>query len=253
MPPALADCLDEAPWLVRHRPFRHVVSGAVFRPEVAAQIAQAVRRLVDEAAGLRHFGWYDAYGWSFPPEPGWPLDLFLGRDWHDLLAAHAQVPADGWVAGGVHHHPPGTARGFVHNDLNPAYFLGPGPVPPGRTRLPGHSAVSYTHGTVLVEGARPLPTVRSAALLYYTANGSWADGDGGETGLFTTQAADLPLARVPPLDNSALLFACTPGSFHTFMANRRERNSIIMWLHADRDVMVRRHGASSLVPFATHP
>ena len=36
-----------------------------------------------------------------------------------------------------------------------------------------------------------------------------------------------------PRDNSMVMFECSPLSYHAFMATRRVRNSLILWLHRD--------------------
>ena len=48
--------------------------------------------------------------------------------------------------------------------------------------------------------------------LYYLANPRWEPGDGGSTGLFTSadDSIEAPSAEMPPINNSLLLFECTP-------------------------------------------
>jgi hypothetical protein len=90
----------------------------------------------------------------------------------------------------------------------------------------------------LLPDTAKVQVVRAVAMIFYVANGSWTEGDGGETGLFQSARQSLrePTARIPPEDNSILLFECTPTSYHTFLQNtRRERNSVIMWLHRTKN------------------
>jgi len=98
--------------------------------------------------------------------------------------------------------------------------------------------------------------VRCTTLIYYLGNPAWHVGDGGETALYAGTRRDhrYPEARVPPVNNSMLLFNCTPTSFHAFTQNwRSERNSIIMWLHAPPTAMARRYGAESFIRFKPRP
>jgi Rps23 Pro-64 3,4-dihydroxylase Tpa1-like proline 4-hydroxylase len=71
-------------------------------------------------------------------------------------------------------------------------------------------------------------------MIYYLNNDGWQPGDGGETALFATGKLGVgPFGLCPPVNNSLLLFECTPHSFHSLIANpRRARDSVILWLHS---------------------
>jgi 2OG-Fe(II) oxygenase superfamily len=213
-------------------------------------LCPAVSDLIYGSDSLRHFGWYDAYAHGFQTNMSGALHLFISREWHNLIARIMDVPATGHVNGGIHHHPPGSGDGFIHNDLNPVYF--DRDPRSDEVVLPNHSRVSYTVGSVTSAGIRSREVVRCTALIYYTANPDWHIGDGGETALYGSikQDARYPDSRVPPINNSMVLFNCTPTSFHAFTRNwRSERNSIVMWLHAPPAEMTRRFGGKSLVRF----
>ncbi|MDT4982832.1 MAG: hypothetical protein QOF95_322, partial [Pseudonocardiales bacterium] len=92
--------------------------------------------------------------------------------------------------------------------------------------------------------------IRAVSLLFYVGNPDWVPGDGGETGLFANidTAARGPRAAVPPVNNSLVMFECTPFSWHAFVSNvSNPRNSVVMWLHRRKDEAVARWGEQSIV------
>jgi 2OG-Fe(II) oxygenase superfamily len=170
----------------------------------------------------------------------------VSREWHDLLARIVGVTATGDVSASVHHHDPGGASGWPHNDLNPGWFAEPA-AGPDEVRLAAEGDVGYHHGT-RPEGVPARETVRAVSLLFYLANPPWSPGDGGETGLYESVRADRPSVAVPPVNNSLVAFECTPFSYHGFISNHRApRNSVVMWLHRDRGEAVERWGEQSIV------
>ncbi|WP_433757792.1 2OG-Fe(II) oxygenase family protein [Nocardia sp. CA-135398] len=90
--------------------------------------------------------------------------------------------------------------------------------------------------------------MRAVAVLFYFGNPDWRPGDGGETGLFAHIGANpVPALTVPPLNNSLLLFECTPRSWHSFVGdNVAARNSVMMWLHRPKEDVLRRWGGDSI-------
>lgn len=236
----LPTILQNRRWLRRLDPFPHYMVRDVFIPEVATELSEAVTKVVGSEDRMAHFGWYDAYGTNFEPEEEWPLRVFISRAWHDMLAGLTGIQATGRVNGGIHHHTVGSKSGFVHHDLNPVYFN----EDPTWDRqgdlafMARHDLVGYTTGEALVPDVTVVKEVRAVAVLYYTANEDWSPGAGGETGLFheQTDSVDEAAVKAPPLNNSMLIFPCTPHSYHSFLSNPKlERNSIVMWLHRSVD------------------
>jgi Rps23 Pro-64 3,4-dihydroxylase Tpa1-like proline 4-hydroxylase len=110
--------------------------------------------------------------------------------------------------------------------------------------------VAYAGGDALVPDVTPAHAVRAIAVLYFLHNGPWRPGDGGEMGLYasTSDPIDQPAVAVPPVDNSIVLFECTPHSLHGFIHNRRvPRSSMIMWVHRPRPDVVAQWSARSIV------
>jgi len=248
----LRDCVSDDPWIRRSHPFPHVLVPRLFEPGTAAEIDAEVSSIVRSPAGMRHFGWYDAFACGFAAAVAdSALAVFVSRAFHDLVADRMGVPALGYVNGGVHHHREGSRSGFIHNDLNPVYF--DTQLHGNEIVLPMQAGASYTHGTGAWPGAVVHQVVRCTTIIYYTANRPWRLGDGGETALYARADADLsaPAARIPPVNNSVLIFNCSGSSHHAFLRNNRiERNSIVVWLHASVEYMAAAHGEHAFVRFA---
>jgi hypothetical protein len=255
-PHTLEQVLDNRAWERRSYPFPHITAQNVITKKYFAQISDAFKEIL--RGGLedgsrrrrlsRSMAGYDAYGMTFPRSYRGPFSLFMSRAWHDMMANLFGVRCTRHINCGIHHHPPGSANGWVHNDLNPAFFVDY-PSDDG-INVVRHNVCSYAYGTVFQKGARPRQVVRSVAMLLYLCNPQWSPGDGGTTGLYRCKddPVEQPAAHVPPINNSILLFECTPYSFHSFISNRRHpRNCLIMWLHCEKADVVDRWGEGEIV------
>jgi hypothetical protein len=241
--------LADRRWIRRNRPFPHFYARDVFTADFYRSLHREFERVEREQPEvfLRNMTGYDAAGASIKHFLDSPLGVFASRQWHDLIARVVRVPATGDVNAGMHHHDPGGASGWPHNDLNPSWFAGP---PPG----PDEVCLEGTDGVGVVTGERPPGTpvrdvVRAVSLLFYLGNPEWQPGDGGETGLFAdaATAAAGPAVAVPPINNTMVFFECTPRSWHAFVSNRtKPRNSVVMWLHRTKDDAVRRWGDENI-------
>jgi hypothetical protein len=241
----------------RSRPFDHLVATDVFDEDLAAALADQFRSLLrqgrsetpDTQRFSRNMGSFDAYSLSFTPDFPGPLSVFTSRWWYDhVRSLFPNVDATGEVNGGLHHHRPGSRSGKIHNDLNPGWF------PLDKRQRPivsDEGECSYYSGAAHAHGIVTRQRVRSVAMLYYLANDA-SRLRGGETGLYdwADQAVDAPTATVPPVDNSMLLFECTPYSYHSFLGNEgSERNSVILWLHGSPESAHLRWGRGAVVPW----
>jgi hypothetical protein len=231
-------------WVRRTNPFPHVVAPQVFASDTAAAIAREVKKALASGAA----GDADApFVRSFPTTNPGPLGIFMSRWWHDLIAKTAGVAATGDIDISLHHHDTGDSTGHIHNDLAPGWFAGPRDT--NGIAVADIDRCSYTTGET-PSGLRARSVVRAVAVLYFTASPRWYHGAGGELGLFKTIDGPLeqPDAKVPPLDNSMVLFECTPHSYHAFTGNPfQERNALVMWLHRPKHEVVKRWGDSSIV------
>ena len=244
----LAEVLQNRRWVRRTHPFPHVVAADVFVPAFYAELAAEFRRIAQEhpEAFRRSMPGYDAAG-SEVGRDG-PLGVFVSRPWHDLVAGVGRVQPTGDVSASLHHHEPGAASGWPHNDLNPGWFPEPAP-DPGEVRLSIDGDVGYHRGE-RPPGVPARETIRAVSLLFYLANPPWSAGDGGETGLYRSPSDPAPAASIPPVDNSLVLFECTPYSWHAFVSNRaKPRNSVVMWLHRPKADVIDRWGEAAIVPW----
>lgn len=245
----LEELIANRRWVRRDEPFPHVVAQNVFVPEFYTQLDDEFRRIARERpeAFLRSMAGYDASAAELAHFRDGPLGVFVSRDWHDLVCAVAGVAATGDVSGSLHHHDPGSATGWPHSDLNPGWFAEAAP-DAHEVALP-HDEIEYRRGP-RVPGVTARETIRAVSVLFYLANPEWSPGDGGETGLFADfDTARLgPRATVAPINNSLMIFECTPFSLHAFQSNRlKPRNSVIMWLHRAKDDAIARWGEQSIV------
>lgn len=246
--PALADVLAHRRWVRRRAPFPHVVATNVFVADFYDELDREFRRIFADhpEAFQRNMAGYDASGTDLGRYRDGPLGLFVSRPWHDMIAAVAGVDATGDVSANLHHHDPGGASGWPHNDLNPGWFADPSPAAE-EVRLTREAGVDYHRGA-RPNGVAAHETIRAVSLLFYLANPPWQAGDGGETGLYRSGADRSPAATVAPVNNSLVLFECTPYSWHGFVSNRRHpRNSVVMWLHRRKSEVEQRWGDASIV------
>jgi hypothetical protein len=255
----LADVLSRRPWQYCARPFPHFVATDVFTPGFYAEIEAAFGRLLalglsethDSERFSRNIRNYDAFSRNFDFDMVAPLQVFVSREWHDMLGRLAAIPATGDVSGGFHHHLAGSRSGDIHNDLNPGWFVAPDDR--RRVNLARHDLCDYNTGTPHRAGVQAQESIRALAVLFYLHNEPWREGDGGETGLYDSSRRSVldPTKAVPPINNSLLAFECRPNSYHSFIGNRRTaRNSMIMWLHRPKRDVAQRWGESAIVDWS---
>jgi len=245
----LDELLASRRWIQRNRPFPHVYAQDVFTAEFYQSVHEEFERIEREHPEVfqRNMEGYDASGASIHHFRDGPLGVFVSREWHDLIATVAGVSATGDINAGMHHHDPGGASGWPHNDLNPSFFASP-PPRPDEVRMENSGGVAVITGEHQ-PGTEVREVVRAVSLLFYLGNPEWESGDGGETGLYAdvASAGRGPTVGVPPINNSMVFFECTPRTWHTFISNRtKPRNSVVMWLHRPKDEAVRRWGDENI-------
>ncbi len=229
-------------WWEFRSPFRHWRASSVLDPEIYDAVSAKFRLIVEQTQGrgpLRmsaSTGNYDAQILALNADlAGW-FSPFLEAAWIKSLHRFLRIPETHRIDAALHSSPPGSRTGWIHTDLCSAWFdeasCG------DELSFANRAACDYFTGKTHTESARPKEYVRAATMIYYLCNEGWSERDGGETGLYG--AAKLHdrtiVSRVPPVDNTLLLFECSPHSYHRFLTNPgRRRNSIILWLHTTVD------------------
>jgi hypothetical protein len=254
--PTLREAIANRRWLSCSDPFPHVIVENVFTEAVYREFEAAFQDVLSRGFGspedadrlARNLPGYDAYALNLYPGFEGPFRFFLSRAWHDMMADLLRIDATGDVVGALHHHSIDSAPGVPHNDLNPGWFVGE--TSDESVNVLDRSLNNYLNGDTYRPGLRARETVRAGVMIFYVANPPWHVGAGGETGLYraVTDPVDRPVKAVPPINNSLLLFKCTPHSYHCFVGNRfYARNSVIMWIHRTRREVVARWGEDAIV------
>ncbi len=165
-----------------------------------------------------------------------------------MIAGLFAVAASGDVNVTLHHHASGSQSGTVHNDLNPGWFVRPEPSAlQCEVNVHDPAGCNYRTGQSS-SGHETVERIRAIGLIYYLDTP--ADVRGGGTGLYRSahQPVTAPDVLVPPRNNALVAFECTPFSFHSFITNAGgPRNCVTMWLHRDKQQVVDRWGADTIV------
>ena len=254
-PKGLTDIVVNRRWMRYSDPFPHIVARNVFTKNFYEELESAFKKTLSRGFGqpgdkgrfARNTADYDAYVLLLSSKFAGPLGIFISRMWHDMLAGLIGLNATRDVQCSLHHHLVGSATGWVHSDIGLRWFMD----------APKSDGINLACSGRTVDAARKAgvnarPVVRAVAMLFYL-NNEWSPGSGGETGLYRS-AQDLPtkpVSVVPPINNSILIFECTPYSFHTFLQNDRyPRNSVNLWLHRPKAQVVARWGESKIFDVA---
>ncbi len=236
----LAEIIANRRWVCRLSPFPHFIAENVFTSGFYQSLESEFREILNRGLAeyndpdrfSRNMMNSDAYSWNFPSDINGCLSIFYSLEWHKLLSLLTKAECTMDVNGALHHHQLRSKNGSIHRDLGVGWFSnqkrGDGVNPMDI------SCCTYTHGPIPGQLTEARETVRAVTMIYYLANHEWTAGDGGETGLYKSEYSpvDRPLAAVPPINNSLIIFENTPDSYHSFITNRvYTRNSAILWLH----------------------
>jgi hypothetical protein len=225
-------------WSEFKRPFRHIRAERVFREDTYRDLESAFAALRD--ADLANPGraprfakgqaGYDAQVAAIDLQLSSQFAPLFERRWIEFLASLLDLPVLPQIDAALHHIPVNSRSGWVHNDFCSAWFdAGVA----GEIVFPDRRKCDYFNGAPRTSDARPREYVRAATMILYLRNDGWKVGSGGGTGLYAASRGGYgEMSAVEPLNNSLLLFECSPHSWHALLANPGcARNSIILWLH----------------------
>ena len=243
---------DHGRWHQHEWPFRHYQATRVFDEATYASLTEAFLPILKASESgsegryrmVRSRAEYDARMLSVDAELATQFKPLFSAQWIRFLYGFFGLPYVDRLSGGLHSSNPGARTGAIHNDLCMAYF-DESIDQQGPFLFPDHSRCEYYTGRKIVPDARPVPYARAVALIYYLCNDNWRPGCGGETALYgAARSGPRTVTRlVPPVNNSLLMFECSPHSYHGFITNPgMRRNSIVMWLHCTEKNAIERWG-----------
>ena len=236
-----------ASWRERSYPFRHYVADSVLDPDQYARVAAEFSRIErgldpDSSVRLSKSRNYDALTFGMRASVAAGFRPLFEKHWIDQLADLVGIKAVPALDAGLHHVPQGSRSGWIHSDCCSAWFNGPVPQKQRRIVFPDRRMCDYFSGEPKHPEARPAEYVRAATMIFYLRNEGWEAGMGGETGLYAGSKASYGgEVLVPPVDNTLVLFECSPHSYHRLIANPgKPRNSIVLWLHSTVEESAKR-------------
>lgn len=219
--------------LIAIHPFPHIVVDNLLKKEAYQKIVENFQMVMsrglstNERDGSKfHYFDIDYDGYLFTPSPSLeesnPLRLFYSMEWQSTISRLFCQKITYETAVAYHHHPSGDETGFVHHDFSFKFF-------DRRTRLKNFVIPKSTRDS---DDNSPtlLKRRRAIAIILYVNNGTWIEGDGGETGLYLEDKITC-VKRVAPIDNRILIFQISEKSMHAFQKNLKERNCIVQWFH----------------------
>ncbi len=226
-------------WTQCRAPFLHIYAPEVFAPETYHRLSHAFEIIVHNTIAGTVDGLkmkktnpnYDALVLAMNRDLSSQFAPLFTEEWKNCLAEVFDLPLTTRIDAALHHVPRGGSSGWLHTDLCSGWFL---PSNSAETLVfPDRSGCDYFTGAPRRQGVHPEEFVRTVSMIYYLNNDGWIEGDGGETGLYSTSRSDVgPGKAVPPKSNTLVIFECSPHSFHRLIANPgRDRNSIVAWFH----------------------
>jgi hypothetical protein len=244
--------LESGQWWEHEYPFRHFRASDLLSPEQFAPIQNAFKDVLRTTAGekpgshklTQKTANYDALMLAMTTEIAALFFPLLSDPWITSIYDLLEMPYLNKLDGALHSSPPNSRTGWIHTDFCSAWFDESSDAR-GDDPFPTRARCDYFSGKARAQGARPVEYVRGATAIFYLCNEDWKAGDGGETGLLACKQehASQPVDLVRPLDNTLLLFECSPHSYHRFYTNPgRTRNSLIFWLHCTVEYAQSRWG-----------
>ena len=236
-------------------PFRTVIINNFLKPEVHEEIKEEFfdipidtgenkgATFTDDPLFVEYRGdWHDAWRMNLNPEYDLKMNFFQTKAWQDFIASFYSDTSKPYyreftneVLTELHHHEELSRDGFIHNDYDPAVFLGNRVYEGLDTSWRGcrQEACDYPDDNTRY-------VARTAANIYYVGYGPKVNEDepaGGHTALFVPGPDfETPVAGVEPIENRLAMFENSPISFHASRTNNSTyRDTIYNWWHTEID------------------
>lgn len=233
-------------WWCHRYPFRHWRARNLLDPHSYAHVAQRFRSILDNPDGpyrLRQTNAnYDALILALNGSLVSHFDALITPASVESLCDRLSIPFCRNISAALHSSRPGSRNGWIHTDLCSGWFDDGAAATSTTLGFSDNRRCDYFTGARNGPDAEPREYVRAGVLIYYLCNDGWATGDGGETALYRSAVPARDNEElVAPVNNTALVFECTPHSYHRFISNpKRTRNSIIFWVHMPIDEALAR-------------
>lgn len=218
---------------IREHPFQYVVLDNFFKEDFYKDICSFFDNVYKKGFAVENDNErfhpfldvkypYDGYSKAIFPFEHRAGDFFYSHQWNLFLSKVFNRLTSTIATPAFHFHPPGDKTGWIHNDYADKPFsslhrLCSGVVP--------HSRYGSVSGGDILEK-------RAIAIIYYFGSETTSE-DGGGTGLYESLENKIPATVIEPKDNRMLMFSVSPKSYHAFQTNKKDRKSIVMWLHTD--------------------
>ncbi|QDV23536.1 2OG-Fe(II) oxygenase family protein [Aureliella helgolandensis] len=228
-------------------PFNHMVIENVFPAALASNLGLLFKELITQAKPIGKVGEvgelkYDAL--NFTPMLSHvqqtSIAAFVSTEFREFTASSFSIRLDENVMIGMHRHNAPSKPGWPHTDFAVVSFPNIAPNYQGMRLFQAGCQCNYSDDT-RDRQPQAIKTARAVACLYYCANPPWQPGAGGETGLYAELGKRL-VQRIPPTNNSLLIFEVSPVSYHAYLGSRlAQRNAYVWWYHASPNYLLARY------------
>lgn len=242
----IVDYVNDVDVRIQITPYHHFVKENFFKHDFYCELVNVLEGYLDQnkfrpigEVGYQKLKYDGFYCYPDPREITYPFTFLYTRVWKDFISALFDVKTSDEVLTGFHRHiPPGT-DGWPHCDLGLCSFV----EDRGFDNLNHWAGQCVYADDTAHRQPHTFKRFRSIALIYYLgSNEVWRDGDGGETGMYTSYDPKDLVKKVPPTNNTIFAFAISPMSWHGFIANKRfPRNTIIQWFHSPPSYVMKKY------------
>ncbi len=230
-------------------PYNHVVLRHVFNKETYLHLRDLVQKYKNKGQRIgqvgheeRHFYQARNYSPTATELQEMKCSILISKSLRNFIIGFFDTIVNDYIAVGIHTHKSGSPSGWAHSDLNIVSFKKDlAAFDETSLKLWERGSCSYADDSAYNQ-PHTIKTARHIACIYYVDNQPWQLGDGGETAIYSEYENDIPIfSKIPPLNNTMLIFEINPVSSHGFLQTKKERNSIIWWYHTSPAYVCKRN------------